>query len=58
MTLAIAKPTRQHQGAHRNTVGRKKIPCMCCRQPFSSEDVLRNRICTRCKSKNTSPYAP
>ena len=35
----------------------KRRPCMCCRVEFSSEGP-HNRLCTRCRSKETSPYQP
>jgi hypothetical protein len=36
---------------------RRERPCMCCRQPFMS-DGPHNRLCTRCRGKETSPYQP
>lgn len=37
-----------------------EIPCLCCRRPFRSIDVKRNRICYACRiqSRDVSPYAP
>lgn len=32
-------------------------PCMCCRREFTSEGS-HNRLCSFCRPKNTSPYAP
>lgn len=28
------------------------IPCLCCREPFLSEDRVRNRMCAQCKRKS------
>lgn len=36
---------------------RRERPCMCCRHPFMS-DGPHNRLCTRCRNKETSPYQP
>lgn len=36
---------------------RRARPCMCCRQPFMSEGP-HNRLCGRCRGKETSPYQP
>ena len=36
---------------------RQQRECMCCRTQFMS-DGPHNRLCTRCRTKETSPYHP
>lgn len=36
---------------------RRERLCMCCRSPFMS-DGPHNRLCGRCRGKETSPYQP
>ncbi|GAB2182646.1 hypothetical protein DLREEDagrD3_28690 [Denitratisoma sp. agr-D3] len=48
----------RYQAPHRPRVGGKKQrPCMCCGNQFWSEGS-HNRLCSNCKSKSLSPYAP
>lgn len=36
---------------------RRERPCMCCQNKFMS-DGPHNRLCGRCRTKETSPYHP
>lgn len=48
-------PTRAPLSLAAQAARHIEIPCMCCRQPFLSEDRRSNRLCTECKTADQDP---